>query len=74
MSSAIQERPEPDIHTRQAALAAALLSGVFMFGHYFGGFASFVMILVALILLSNYSVLGIPLWLWAVLAGWLLSR
>jgi hypothetical protein len=74
MSTAIQETANTDIHGRQAALAAALLASVFIFGHYFGSFASFVMILVALILLSGYPVLGIPLWLWMVLAGWLIFR
>jgi hypothetical protein len=74
MLTDMQDTPEQDCRNRQAALAAALLAGVFMFGQYFGGFASIVMILVALILLSGYPVLGVPLWLWMILAGWLYFR
>jgi hypothetical protein len=59
---------------RQAMLAAGLLTMVFCFGHYFGKTACWLIILVALILLSNYPVLGVPVWLWTVLAVWLVFR
>lgn len=62
------------VQNRRAMLAAGLLAMVFCFGQYFGQLASWLIILVALILLSNYPVLGIPIWLWTIFAAWLLSR
>ena len=56
------------------ATATGLLIIAFCFGKYLGDNVSWLLILLALIILLDYPIFGIPVWLWAILATWLMLR
>lgn len=69
------QHTQPVENENQAAsTAVGLLIIAFCFGKYLGDTVSWLLILLALIIALDYQILGIPVWLWAILTTWLVLR